>query len=122
MEDQEVKALIKKELESIDENYVSEKVYWQRNVRMIIIITSMMMGIFGSIIAWGFKISTEVTNNTQSRHDSERRIGTIEADYKKILENYSTVADNQKEVLTHQQKLSRKLDALIDKAGARYSE
>jgi hypothetical protein len=122
MEEQEVKALIQKELVEIEENYVPEKIYWQRTVRMIVIIASMMISLLGGMIAWGFKISTEVTNNTQARRDFERRLDNIESDNKKIIENYNNVAENQKEVLSHQQKLSRKLDVLIDKAGARYSE
>ena len=122
MDEQEVKGLILKELVSFEEDFVSEKVYWQRTVRMIIVLVSMLLGLFGGMIGWGFNWSTEVTNNTQWRRDADRRMETIEHEQNLIIQNYKEVGENQKEVLSQTTKVSRKLDALIDKAGARYRE
>jgi len=115
MEEQEVKGLIQKQVESCDEKYVLEKIYWQRTVRMIVAIVSLLITLFGGIIAWGFKTSTEVTNNTQGRRDLERRIDIVERQYSILHENNEILVDNQKRVLESSDRLGRKLDVLIDR-------
>jgi len=122
MDEQELKEFIAKELLEFEQSYVSEKVYWQRTVRMIVIIVSMVTGLFGGIIAYGFKTSAEVTNNTQGRRDIERRMDVIERQHAAMSENYRIVADNQKEVLDATSRLSRKMDVLIDRSGAKYRD
>lgn len=122
MEENEVKGLIQTQSTSCDERYVQEKVYWQRTVKMIVVVVSMLLGISGSIVAWGFSISTELTNNTQGRHELERRMDAYERQNAAMLEQYENVAKNQQEVLTYSKRLSSKLDVLIDRAGAKYHE
>jgi hypothetical protein len=123
MEEQELKEVIQKQqVESCDERYVLEKVYWQRTVKMLVMIVSLLITLSGGIIAWGFKTSAEVTNNTQGRREIERRISDIESFYRIANENYSNVAKNQLEALQYSQRLSRKLDILIERAGAKYLE
>lgn len=122
MEEQEVIKVVKKELLEFEESYVTEKVYWQRTVRMIVIVVSMVMSLVGGIVAYGFKTSTEVTNNTQGRRDIERRMDSIERQHAVMMDNYNTVAKNQNEVLDASNRLSRKLDILIDRAGVKYRD
>jgi hypothetical protein len=122
MEENEVKGLIKAQSGSCDDKYVQEKVYWQRTVKMIVVVISMLLGLSGGMIAWGFKVSTELTNNTQGRHELERRMEVFERQNAVVLEQYDNVAKNQQEVLTYTKRLSGKLDVLIDRAGAKYRE
>lgn len=117
MEEQEVLKLIKEQCAKCDEKYVLEHVFWHRIVRMIVIVITMLMTTFAGLIAWGFKTSTEITNNTQGRRDLERRIDVIERQNTIILQNHDILAKNQQTVLDQQTRLIKKLDILIDRDG-----
>jgi len=119
---QEVRNLVNKQTLVCDDRYVLETVYWKRTVKMIIIVIGMFTGLLGTMIGYSFKVSTEVTNNTQGRRDIDRRISVVERQNDVILKNHDNLADNQKEVLFHQNRLGKKLDVLIDRAGIRYKD
>jgi len=119
MEEQDIRNIVAKELLDFDEKYVQEKVYWQRTVRMIVVVSSMLLSLFGGLIAWGFNVSNSVTNNTQGRRDLERRMDVIERQHTAMMDNYNVVVKNQAEVIAASNKLCRKLDLIMDKVGAR---
>jgi len=115
----EVRDLIHKQELECDERYVLEKVYWQRTVRVLVVAITLFTGLLGSMIGLSFKWSNEVTNNTQGRRELERRINVVERQNSVILENHDDLAENQKNVLYHQERLGKKLDILIDRSGRR---
>lgn len=116
----EVRDLMRKQGVSCDEKYVLEKAYWLRTVRMLVVAISLFTGLLGSMIAFAFTWSNEVTNNTQGRRDLERRIDVVERQNAVILDNHEDLAENQKDVLYHQERLGKKLDILINRSGGRY--
>lgn len=119
MEEHEIEGLIKNQSLACDDKYVQEKIYWERTVRMIVIVVGMLLTLSGGVVAWGFKVSTEVTNNTQSHKDLERRFEAYERQNAALLEQYATVVKNQQEVLSYSKKLNDKLDILINRSGNR---
>ena len=117
--EQEVRDLIDKQSLACDERYVLEKVYWKRTVKMIVIMIGMFTGLLGTMIGYSFKMSTEVTNNTQGRRDQDRRLNIMERQNEVILKSHDDLVENQKEVLFYQTRLGKKLDVLIDRSGGR---
>ena len=116
---QDIKALMDSQAKACEEKFVLEKVYWQRTVKMITVIVSILLGISGGAIAWGFSTSAAVTNNTSGRRDLERRIDVVERQNAIILQSHASLAENQEKVIGYQERLIKKLDILIDRSGGK---
>jgi len=119
---QDIKALMDSQANACEEKFVLEKVYWQRTVKMITIIVSILLGISGGAIAWGFSTSAAVTNNTQGRRDLERRMDVVDRQNAVILHNHDDLLKNQDKVIEYQEKLIKKLDILIRRSNANVDE